>query len=117
MGASIAAETRATLAEERAIAAEARAAAAEASTTAALAAAEDLLRQSVVGAPLELGPRRPESDARPDSEMTFADPGIAVAPPHRLPRPSYTAAIGQMASRLEAMEARILQMAMDAQDS
>ena len=61
--------------------------------------------------------------------MTFTDPGIAVevvharvdlteaAQPHHLPHPSYTAAIGQMASRLEAMEARILQMAMDAQDS
>ena len=55
VGASIAAETRATLAEERAIAAEARAAAAEASTAAALTAAEDLLRQSVVGVALQLG--------------------------------------------------------------
>ena len=46
----------------RATAAEARAAAAEASTAAALTTAEDLSRQTVVGAPLELGPRRPESE-------------------------------------------------------
>ena len=66
----------------RATAAEARATAAEASTAAALTAAEDLSRQSVVGAPLELGPRRPESETRPDSEMTFADASTAAPLPH-----------------------------------
>ena len=73
-----------------------------------------------------LGPRWPGTDTRPDSEMTFTDPGITVevvrtadlteaAQP--APNPLYNAAIGQMAQRLEAMEARILQMASDAQES